>query len=200
MTTVSDALSPSIAALESHLATSQAALTRLDRHLTHLAEWGRTLHERLRGGGRLLVAGNGGSAALAQHLTAELVGRYRDERPPFSAIPLSADTSAVTAIANDYGYDTVFARQVAAHGRPGDIVLLLSTSGRSANLVEAARTAAARGMTTWAITGRGPNPLASATDDALPIDADGTPTVQEVQQVAVHLLCVAFDTEVARAS
>ena len=92
----------------------------------------------LAAGGRLLAAGNGGSAAQAQHLTAELVGRYRDERPGYSAIALHADTSTLTAVGNDYGFDSLFARQVTAHGRPGDILILLSTSGRSPNLLAAA--------------------------------------------------------------
>ena len=92
-------------------------------------------------GQRLLAAGNGGSAAEAQHLTAELVGRFDGERVPFSAISLHAETSAVTAIANDYGYDDVFARQVRAHGRSGDVLMLLSTSGKSPNLLRAAEAA-----------------------------------------------------------
>ncbi|CAM5680972.1 D-sedoheptulose 7-phosphate isomerase OS=Streptomyces griseomycini OX=66895 GN=FHS37_002862 PE=4 SV=1 [Streptomyces griseomycini] len=107
----------------------------------------------LGGGGRLLAAGNGGSAAQAQHLTAEIVGRYRDDRPPFSAIALHADTSSTTAIANDYGVDEVFARQVRAHGREGDVLMLLSTTGASANLLSAADAARAAGVRVWALTG-----------------------------------------------
>ena len=105
---------------------------RLDRLGPHLAEL-------LPAGGRILVAGNGGSAAEAQHLTAELVGRMRDDRTPFSALALSAETSSLTAIANDYGYDEAFARQVRAHGRTGDVLLTLSTSGRSRSVIDAAR-------------------------------------------------------------
>ncbi|MFD0392578.1 PfkB family carbohydrate kinase [Streptomyces nogalater] len=106
--------------------------------------------------------GNGGSAAQAQHLTAELVGRYRDDRPPFSALALHTDTSSTTAIANDYGVQEVFARQTAAHGRPGDVLLLLSTSGASANLLSAADRAHRLGMTVWALTGRSPTRCNSA--------------------------------------
>ncbi|MCB5179179.1 SIS domain-containing protein [Streptomyces sp. SMC 277] len=164
-----------------------------------LERWGAALAVVLPAGSRLLAAGNGGSAAQAQHLTAELVGRYRRERPPFSAIALHAETSSVTAIGNDYGYDEVFARQVAAHGRAGDVLVLLSTSGRSGNLLSAATTARARGVRVWALTGRSPNPLAEVADEALCIDAASTATVQEAHLVAVHLLCEAFDTALERA-
>src|SRR5690606_26172326 len=131
------------------------------------ARWGERLAEVLTAGGRLLAAGNGGSAAQAQHLTAELVGRYRDDRPAFSAIALHADTSSTTAIANDYGVDAVFARQVRAHGRPGDVLMLLSTSGASANLLSAADAARAAGLRVWALTGPAPNPLMAGSDESL---------------------------------
>lgn len=155
--------------------------------------WGRTLARRLVDGGRLLVAGNGGSAAEAQHLTAELVGRFVDERRPLSAICLSAETSSLTAIVNDYGADEMFARQVAAHGRPGDVVLLLSTSGRSPNVLRAAERANELGIRTWAMTGSAPNPLARCCDDALAVDAPSTAVVQAVHLVLVHALCAAVD-------
>ena len=112
--------------------------------------------------GRLLACGNGGSAEQAQHLTAELVGRYQDDRPPLAALPLTSDMAAVTAIGNDYGAEEVFARQVRAHGRPGDLLVCLSTSGTSRNIIAAARAGAQAGLTTWALTGPGPNPLAAA--------------------------------------
>ena len=161
-----------------------------------LDDWGRRLAGVLVGGGRLLAAGNGGSAAQVQHLTAELVGRYRDDRPALSAIALHAETSAVTAIANDYGYDHVFARQVQAHGRPGDVFLGMSTSGTSANVLAAMRAARDGGMTVWAFTGPGPNPMTELADDAVAVAAGATATVQEVHQVALHLLCAAVDLEV----
>ncbi|MGW4165014.1 D-sedoheptulose-7-phosphate isomerase [Streptomyces sp. NPDC004788] len=161
--------------------------------LTRLARWGGHLADVLTDGGRLLAAGNGGSAAQAQHLTAELVGRYRDERPAYSALSLHAETSSVTAIGNDYGFEEVFARQVAAHGRTGDVLMLLSTSGRSPNLLSAAVTAHARGLDVWALTGPVPNPLAELADDAVCVDAATTATVQETHLVVVHLLCAFFD-------
>ncbi|SDG86125.1 D-sedoheptulose 7-phosphate isomerase [Streptomyces griseoaurantiacus] len=155
--------------------------------------WGERLAAVLCGGGRLLAAGNGGSAAQAQHLTAELVGRYRTDRPPFSAIALHADTSSTTAIANDYGVDELFARQVRAHGRPGDVLILLSTSGASANLLSAAAAGRAAGLHVWALTGPAPNPLAAAADEAFCVAAPSAATVQELHLVAVHMVCEAFD-------
>jgi D-sedoheptulose 7-phosphate isomerase len=159
--------------------------------------WGRHLAVHLSQGGRLLAAGNGGSAAQAQHLTAELVGRYRDDRRPFSALALHAETSSLTAIANDYGTEEIFARQVEAHGRPGDVLVLLSTSGGSPNVVAAAERARTCGLTVWALTGPAPNPLAGLAHDALCVAAEETATVQEVHLVVVHLICEALDEALA---
>ncbi|MFD7712817.1 SIS domain-containing protein, partial [Streptomyces sp. NPDC059786] len=186
--------SPELDAAHAHCRSLEQALDSLRGDgLGRIAEWGGRLAAVLPAGGRLLAAGNGGSAAQAQHLTAELVGRYRRERPAYSAISLHAETSSVTAIGNDYGYDHVFSRQVAAHGRPGDVLVLLSTSGRSANLITAAVAGRAAGLRVWALTGPAPNPLAEAADDALTIRSDRTATVQEAHLVAVHLLCESFD-------
>jgi len=178
-----------------HLRGLRSALAVAERHAAHLGAWGSELADRLTAGGRLLVAGNGGSAAEAQHLAAELVGRYRENRRAFSAIALSAETSSLTAIGNDYGFAEIFARQVRAHGRPGDILLLLSTSGASRNLVEAARAAAQCGLASWAMTGEGPNPLSTACDDAVCFDG-AAPHVQECQLAAIHAVCGVFDGRV----
>jgi D-sedoheptulose 7-phosphate isomerase len=181
-------------AAQQHCQSLQEALGRFRRHgLGQVTDWGRRLAAVLPVGGRLLAGGNGGSAAQAQHLTAELVGRYRDDRPAYSAIALHAETSSVTAIANDYGFEESYARQVAAHGRPGDVLVLLSTSGRSPNLLAAADTGRAAGLTVWAMTGARPNPLAVRADEALCIESDSGATVQEAHLVAVHLVCEAFD-------
>jgi D-sedoheptulose 7-phosphate isomerase len=181
-----------------HVASLSAALGSVTAQLETLDRWGRLLADVLCGEarGRLLAAGNGGSAAQAQHLTAELVGRYRADRPPFSAICLTAETSSLTAIANDYPADELFARQVEAHGRDGDVVVLLSTSGRSPNIVAAARRARKHGMVVLAMTGPGPNPLAAAADETVCIDSPWTATVQECHLVALHLVCAAFDAAV----
>lgn len=186
----------SLPALVDHLARCRAALEALEADLDRIAAWGAELADRLgRRRARLLVAGNGGSAALAQHLSAELVGRYRRDRPAYDALALHADSSTVTAVVNDFGPDALFARQVEGCGRPGDVLLLVSTSGRSPNLLAAAAAARRRDMQTWALTGPSPNPLAAACGDAVAVDAP-PPTVQEVQQVVVHLLCEVFDRAV----
>lgn len=157
--------------------------------------WGARLASVLHRGGRLLAAGNGGSAAQAQHLTAELVGRYRDDRPPYSAICLTAETSTLTAIANDYPPAELYARQVEAHGRPGDVLVLMSTSGSSPNIVAAAERGRRCGLQVWALTGPAPNPLAEAAEEALCVDATFTATVQELHLVALHIICAALDRE-----
>ncbi|WP_069811885.1 D-sedoheptulose-7-phosphate isomerase [Streptomyces sp. TP-A0874] len=187
---------PKLATTSQHCDELLTALAEF-RHSSGTAQrWGAQLARSLSAGGRLLAAGNGGSAAQAQHLTAELVGRYRDDRPPFSALALHADTSSTTAIANDYGVQDVFARQTLAHGRPDDVLVLLSTSGSSANLLSAATEARRIGMSVWSLTGPEPNPLAAASDEAWCVNAASTPTVQELHLVALHMICEAFDENV----
>jgi phosphoheptose isomerase len=183
--------------VDQHLDELADGLRSLRRDLPTLHRWGQALAEALPAGHRLLVAGNGGSAAEAQHLTAELVGRFLDEREPLSAICLSSETSSLTAILNDYGGDEVFARQVRAHGRAGDVLLLLSTSGRSPNLLRAARQGRERGLRVWAMTGPGPNPLADVVDEAFCVQAASGSAVQEVHLIAVHSLCATVDAELA---
>ncbi len=173
------------------------ALHELEDDLGRIERWGERLAERLARGGRLLAAGNGGSAAEAQHLTAELVGRYRTERQPLSAICLHGDTSSLTAIGNDYGAEEAFARQVRAHGRPGDVLVALSTSGRSENVVRAAAAARECGMETLALTGPEPSPLGDVCDDVLRLGGATAATTQELHLVAIHILCGAVDRELA---
>jgi D-sedoheptulose 7-phosphate isomerase len=175
-----------------HLDELAPALLALRRSAPTLQRWAEVLAARLSRGHRLMAAGNGGSAAEAQHLTAELVGRFRHDRQPFSAIALHADTSSVTAISNDYGYEQVYARQVHAHARLGDILLLLSTSGESPNLLAAAEAGRLAGADVWALTGPEPNKLAAASDEAICVPGQPA-TVQEVHLVAVHVLCEAFE-------
>jgi len=176
-----------------HVASLSAALPAFASCVDVVDDWGVRLAERLRAGGRLLAAGNGGSAAQAQHLTAELVGRFRQDRAPMSAICLSAETSSLTAIVNDYPPEELFARQVEAHARRDDVVVLLSTSGRSPNVVAAAERARAVGARTWALTGPRPNPLAEVADEVCAVESDYPATVQELHLVAVHVLCAAVD-------
>ncbi|KZS83359.1 MULTISPECIES: D-sedoheptulose-7-phosphate isomerase [Mycobacterium] len=179
--------------IEVHFDALRDAVGRTSAQAPRLRRWGRQLAGVLSGGGRLLACGNGGSAAEAQHLTAELVGRFRDERIPLSAIALHADTSALTAIANDYGEEEVFARGVRAHGRRGDVLVALSTSGSSRNVLAAVKAAHDLDMLTWGLTGPAPNVLASMCHDAVTVDAPTTATVQEIHLLLVHALCMAVD-------
>jgi D-sedoheptulose 7-phosphate isomerase len=178
-----------------HVQYLTSALAGIGPAVTTATRWGRELAALLTGGSRLFAAGNGGSAAQAAHLTAELVGRYRDDRRPFSAVALHAEVSALTAITNDYGHEEGFARQLEAHARPGDVAVLMSTSGGSANVVRAAHRARDCGVTCWAMTGRGPNPLTEVADDFLTVDSPFTATVQEVHLVLLHVLCAGLDAE-----
>ncbi|CAN5745343.1 SIS domain-containing protein [soil metagenome] len=171
----------------------RVALDSLERHAGTIERWGQHLAVALAGGARLLVAGNGGSAAQAQHLAAELVGRYRDDRRPLSALALHGDAPTSTAIVNDYGPDEVFARQVSAHGREGDVLLALSTSGQSSNVVAAAAEARRRGVRSWALTGPAPNSLAMTCDESVIVDSEHTSTIQEVHLVAIHMPCAQLD-------
>jgi D-sedoheptulose 7-phosphate isomerase len=177
------------AALIDAVADSREMLEQVER-------WGTEIADALLAGGRLLVAGNGGSAAEAQHLTAELVGRFEAERRPLSAIALHAETSSLTAITNDYGAEQAFARQVRAHGRPGDVLLVLSTSGESANVVAAVRAAHELGLTPLALTGPGPHALCALCDRCACVPCDRTATIQEIHLLCVHVLCSAVDQRV----
>jgi D-sedoheptulose 7-phosphate isomerase len=196
MTTTAPQTSASRVARD-HVTAALPTIEALRDEADRLAGWGVDLADRMLTGARLLAGGNGGSAAEAQHLTAELVGRYRGEREPLSAIALHADTSTITALGNDYGFVEIYARQVRAHGRPGDVLVLLSTSGRSENLLAAAEVARSLGVTVWSITGAEPNPLAEASDEAVCLPG-ATPSVQEAHLVAVHLLCEMVDAALGR--
>jgi D-sedoheptulose 7-phosphate isomerase len=180
--------------IDQHEREIKTAVSALRRDWPTLQRWGLALVEVFAKGGRLLAAGNGGSAAEAQHLTAELVGRFLGERQPLSAICLSAETSSLTAIVNDYGIDEMFARQVQAHGRPGDVLMLLSTSGASPNVLRAAERASDCGMSVWSITGPGPNQLTMRSDDAITVQAPSTAAVQAIHLVAIHGLCAVIDS------
>jgi len=149
----------------------------------------------LRGGGRILACGNGGSASDAQHFAAELVGRFERERAALAAIALTTDTSIVTAVANDYDFARVFARQVEALGREGDVLLGISTSGGSANVVAAFDAAMAGGLTTVALTGRDGGAAGAAADIHINVPAASTARVQEVHRTLLHALCALIERE-----
>ena len=151
----------------------------------------------LRGGGKLLLFGNGGSAADATHIAAEFVGRFLLERRALPALSLSDNASAVTAIANDYGYDEVFARQVRAHAAPGDVALAISTSGSSPNVLAGVEAARSLGIPTIGLTGAGGGALHAAVDVCIEVPSDATPRIQEAHTVVAHILCELVERDIA---
>jgi D-sedoheptulose 7-phosphate isomerase len=151
------------------------------------------LADTLKRGGKILLFGNGGSAADAQHLAAEFVNRFQIERPPLAALALTTDTSILTSIANDYDFLEVFAKQVRALGRPGDAALGFSTSGHSGNVVRALEVAREMGLKTLALSGRDGGPVAAAAELAIVVPSWSTPRVQEVHITIGHVLCDLVD-------
>ncbi|MCG3178350.1 MAG: Phosphoheptose isomerase [Phycisphaerae bacterium] len=162
-----------------------------------LADAAAAIVESLRAGGKLLLAGNGGSAADAQHIAAEFVGRFRRERAALPAIALTTDTSILTSLGNDYSYEIVFARQVEALGRGGDVLWVFSTSGNSANVLRAAESARARGMKVIGFAGGNGGKLAPLCDIALVVREKLTARVQEGHQLAYHVICDLVEAEMA---
>jgi D-sedoheptulose 7-phosphate isomerase len=158
---------------------------------------GRRMAESLRAGGKVLAFGNGGSAADAQHLAAELVGRFLRERAAWPALALSTDTSVLTAVGNDLGYENIFRRQVDAHGRPGDVAVGLTTSGRSPNVLAALRLARDRGLVTVALTGNGGGEAKALVDHLIDVPHRETARIQEVHTMVVHMLCQVVEEELA---
>jgi D-sedoheptulose 7-phosphate isomerase len=175
-----------------HLRQSLVALERTTRDVALLAAARKTadvIIAALKGGHKVLIAGNGGSAADAQHIAAEIVGRYKQDRPAYAAIALTTDTSALTAISNDYGFEWVFARQVEGLGRRGDVLLVLSTSGRSQSILKALRTARELGLATVGFTGSQGEAMGALCDDLLVAPSDDTPIIQQIHLAIGHAIC-----------
>ena len=152
--------------------------------------------EALRRGNKILFAGNGGSAADAQHLAGELVSRFNYDRPGLAAFALTTDTSVLTAIGNDYGYEHLFARQVEAVGSPGDVLFALSTSGRSPNIVKALQAARAKGLVTVGLTGSGGGRMPELCDHCLRVPSDATPRIQEGHITIGHTVCWLIERQI----
>lgn len=184
--------------MEAHLAASLDVHQRfLAEGLPSLAAAAEILVSAYASGHKALFFGNGGSAADAQHLAAEFLGRFLRERQPLPALALNANTSAVTAIGNDYGYDQVFSRQLEALARPGDVAVGISTSGNSANVIEALRRARELGVHTIALTGASGGEMAEIVDVLIAIPSDQTPRIQECHILAGHALCDAVESAIA---
>jgi D-sedoheptulose 7-phosphate isomerase len=177
------------AVAEANLLKNRLVAEQADR----VAEAARVLAATLQQGGKILLFGNGGSAADAQHLAAELVNRFQIERPPLAAMALTTDTSVLTSIANDYDFKEVFAKQIKALGRPGDAALGLSTSGNSLNVVQGLDAAREMGLATLALSGGAGGPVARAAQLALVVPSRSTPRIQEVHITIGHVLCDLVD-------
>jgi D-sedoheptulose 7-phosphate isomerase len=178
--------------VRAHLKLSLAALERANDDPALLASAraiAAAIINALRSGNKILLIGNGGSAADAQHIAAEIIGRYKQDRPAYAAIALTTDTSALTAIANDYGFEQVFARQVEGLGVGGDVLLALSTSGRSSNILAALRTARERGLVTIGFTGSKGEALGALCDHLLVSPSDDTPVIQQIHLSVAHGIC-----------
>jgi D-sedoheptulose 7-phosphate isomerase len=176
--------------LEEHL---QALKALLESGLADVERSGRVICDALAAGNKVLLCGNGGSAADAQHIAAELVGRYEDQRRPYPAIALTTDTSALTALSNDFGYEEVFARQVQALAQPGDVLIAISTSGKSPNVVKAAETARDLGCKVIGLTGSSAEPLADYCFITVRVLSERTARVQEGHITIGHLWCEMVD-------
>lgn len=176
--------------IKQHLARHREVMEMVAQQLTPaIAETAQLITDALANGGKVLVMGNGGSAADAQHLAAELVGRFLRERRALPAIALTTDTSILTAVGNDYGFDQVFSRQVEALAQPGDVVIGISTSGNSPNVLAALAAARAAGCRTVGLLGRDGGRIAGLVDLALVIPVQETPHIQEVHVTIIHVLC-----------
>ena len=173
-----------------HAAVTARAASELPPMLERIVT---ALHECLRNGGKVLACGNGGSAADAQHLVAELVGRFREERRALPAIALTSDAATLTALGNDYGFERVFARQVEALARRGDVLIAISTSGNSANVLQASQSARTRGCTVIALTGAAGGQLAQHTDLLIKAPSSTVARIQEVHSLCIHVMCEALD-------
>ncbi len=167
----------------------QQAVMRESALLQTVADVGEKLVQCYRAGGKVWFAGNGGSAAEAQHLAAELSGRFYYDRAPLFSEALHVNTSYLTAVANDYGYEWVFSRLIAANGSSGDILVGLSTSGNSVNIVKAFEVARERGVITVGMTGQGGGKMAALSDSLIAVPSTDTPRIQEIHLILGHLLC-----------
>lgn len=179
-----------IAAIKLQLAEHRALISKIEDTMTEaIADTVAMLSEALGAGNKLLVLGNGGSAADAQHFAAEIIGRFKLERSALPAIALTTDSSVLTAIGNDYGFDAVFSRQVEGLGRPGDIVFGISTSGNSPNVLAALAKARELGCRTVALLGRDGGAIKTAADIALIVPSTDTPRIQEGHLTIIHIIC-----------
>jgi len=180
------------------LVESAEAIESLGGMLHELGQACELVTERILAGGCLLAFGNGGSAAQAQHVASELVGRFQRDRQPLAAIALTTDTSALTSIGNDYGFEEIFSRQIRALARPGDVALAISTSGDSPNVLRALDAAREKSLCTIGLTGREGGKMRGRVDLCLCVPSDSTPRIQEAHLVISHILCHMVEVSVLK--
>jgi len=189
-----DGISTIAAEITEHVETQNALL---DSQAEIIGAMARRMIDALKEGKKILIMGNGGSAADAQHMAGELVGRFKLERRALSAIALTTDTSVLTSVANDYGVEDVFARQVEGLANPGDVVVGITTSGNSRNVLKAVAAARQKGALTVGLTGREGGRLAEAVDLCLRVPSDDTPRIQESHGLVIHILCLLIERALA---
>jgi D-sedoheptulose 7-phosphate isomerase len=178
-------------ALEDHL----GLFPKLNGLMGDIVDAGRCMSKTIQSGNKILVCGNGGSAADAQHFAAEMVGRFRRERRPWGAIALTTDTSILTAVGNDYSFNEIFVRQVEALGAPGDLFLGISTSGRSENVLKAALSARMKGLKTVGLLGNDGGPISRSVDSAVIIPCNVTARIQEAHVFILHVWCEMMESD-----
>ncbi len=173
-----------------------AVVSKMKSLAPAISDFAKIVRITLQSGGKILICGNGGSAADSQHFAAELTGRYMKERRALAGIALSTDTSALTAIGNDYGFENVFSRQVEALGKKDDLLVLISTSGNSPNLLSAAKKANELGLTTFALLGKDGGKLKKIVQKYLVVPSDSTPRIQEMHIMVIHIVCEIVENEI----
>ena len=187
--------------IAAHLALSREALERAgaDQALLDAARRiAEAIASALRNGNKLLIAGNGGSAADAQHIAAEIVGRYKKDRPAYAALALTTDTSALTSIGNDYGFEQIFSRQVEGLGKRGDVLLTMTTSGRSTNILSCLKVARAQGLVTVGFTGAKGTAMSASCDHLLVAPSDDTAVIQQIHMAFAHGICDVIEQKLAQ--
>ena len=195
MTSSNEQVKRIVAIWNEHLKVTQA-LQKLSSSVSDAVD---TIYSSLASDGQLLIAGNGGSAADAQHIAAELTGRFFLERQPFRALALHGNTSALTAIGNDYGYEYVFARELSAHARPGDVLMAISTSGNSRNILCAIEVAREKNVSVIGLTGESGGKMRNACDLCLCVPSTSTPRIQEMHMTIGHTICELLEERLTKA-
>lgn len=184
------------ARIESYLETAKKNIKSIEREAERIEKSARGIASALKAGRQLIIAGNGGSAADAQHIAAEFVGRFRRERKPYAAVALNTNTSILTAVGNDYSFDEIFSRQIEAIGRPGDVFLAITTSGNSANIIKALESARQIGMTSILLSGGSGGRASELSDIVILPDTAATSHIQECHLIIYHMICSLVEDEI----